>query len=146
MAGMGTAAFEPRLARACRAAMRILGSGDLEGTRGLDGGAQESGASPPEPFGGAHHGGSGAGARCCRGQAYRYRDQLLDGAIEGLEPKAVGRPVKERPDGRTEEFEGQVKELKRELLASEIREELRNVVPGIGRKKKRENGGGNDRS
>jgi hypothetical protein len=67
--------------------------------------------------------------------AYRYRDQLLDGAIEGLEPKAVGRPAKERPDGRIEELEGQVKELKRELLASEIREELRNVVPGIGRKK-----------
>jgi transposase-like protein len=77
--------------------------------------------------------------------AYRYREQLLDSAIEGLEPKAVGRPAKEQPDGKIEELEGHVKELKRELLAAEIREELRSVVPGIGQKKKRESGS-NDRS
>jgi transposase len=82
--------------------------------------------------------------------AYRYREQFFEGAIEGLEPRAVGRPAKESPEEvvTAAELEARVKELERELRVAKLREELMREVPELGRKKKRrgERGDGRPRS
>jgi len=80
--------------------------------------------------------------------AYRYRAQLLEGAIEGLEPRPRGRAVLEPTEEarKIEELEGRVRELERALRLSRVREELSQAVPELGRKKKRrsDDGPGDD--
>jgi Helix-turn-helix domain len=70
--------------------------------------------------------------------AYRYREQFLEGAIEGLEPRALGRPATESSEEivSASELEVRVKELERELRVAKLREELLREVPELGRKKK----------
>ena len=74
--------------------------------------------------------------------AYRYREQFLEAAIEGLEPRAVGRPAKESAEEivSAEELEVRVQELERELRVAKLREELLREVPELGRKKKLRDG------
>ena len=69
--------------------------------------------------------------------AYRYREQFLAGAIEGLEPRALGRPAEEKEPERVEELEVKVRELEQELRLARLREELMREVPELGKKKPR---------
>jgi transposase len=69
--------------------------------------------------------------------AYRYREQFLEAAIEGLEPRAPGRPAEEKEPLRVEELEERVKELERELRVARLREELMRAVPELSKKKPR---------
>ena len=69
---------------------------------------------------------------------YQLRAQGLQAALEGLEPRPIGRPpVEERPEEkRVEDLEAQVAALRLELKASEVREALALVMPS--RRKGRE--------
>ena len=78
--------------------------------------------------------------------AYRYRDQFLQGAIDGLEPRHRGRPASERSEEavRIADLQEKVKDLQRELLRSRLKEELHEAIPELGRRKKND-GVGEDR-
>lgn len=71
--------------------------------------------------------------------AYKLREQMLEGVIESLEPRKLGRPAKENPPegGEVDTLREKVKELERELQAARIREEIRVVLPGVGRRGKK---------
>ena len=71
--------------------------------------------------------------------AYKLREQLLLGAIEGLEPKHVGRPAKvvSEEGKRVEELQVELKAQKRELKAAHLREEILLRIPEIGRRGKK---------
>ncbi len=64
---------------------------------------------------------------------HRLREKALAGAAAALEPKAAGRPRTE-PDRETSEMaalKAQVQELKLDLRAAQIREELAVVMPQV---------------
>ena len=63
---------------------------------------------------------------------HRLRDQALQGAAEALEPRAPGRPAAEPDvDEDKEQLRRQVQELKLELEAARIREEMALVMPKV---------------
>lgn len=60
------------------------------------------------------------------GRAHVWRERMLQGAIEALEPRAPGRP-RRAEEPKSEEvlrLERENAELRRELVASRVREEL----------------------
>ena len=61
------------------------------------------------------------------------RDQLVQAAVSGLEPKAAGRPAQSptAEQQRVAALEAQVQHLKVELRAAEIREEIALVMPHL---------------
>jgi transposase-like protein len=64
---------------------------------------------------------------------YKLRARWLQETLESLEPRAPGRPPKERPPGaeRIEELEGQLQQMERELKAAQVREELAVTLPHV---------------
>lgn len=62
---------------------------------------------------------------------YQLRAQGLQAALEGLEPRAIGRPpIETHPEEKqVEDLEAQVAALRLELRASEVREALALVMP-----------------
>ena len=64
---------------------------------------------------------------------HRLRETALAGAIAALEPKPAGRPRKEAPAVATHvaELESEVRELKIDLRASQLREEIAVVMPHL---------------
>jgi hypothetical protein len=75
----------------------------------------------------------------------KLRERTLREALGSLEPRARGRPRRpgESPsERRLRELQGEVRELKRQLWASEIREELAVLMPHVLRKRQGDQGGG----
>ena len=76
---------------------------------------------------------------------HRLRKRALAGAVEALEARPAGRPpaAGEPDDARVAELEQQLRDMALELRASQVREELAMVLPGVlqppaeGEKKKR---------
>jgi transposase len=69
-------------------------------------------------------------------QFHRLRNRALAGALEALEPRAVGRPPRQvTPEQeRIAELEAELGAMKVELRAAEIREELALVWPSSPRR------------
>jgi hypothetical protein len=65
------------------------------------------------------------------------RDAMLQAALSGLEPRSVGRPPQAggAPDARVVELEAQVRELKLDLQAAQVREEIALVLPRVLRRR-----------
>jgi len=64
---------------------------------------------------------------------HELREQALAGALQSLEPKPLGRPPK-RPspeDPRLAELEAEVRELRLEVRAAQVREEIAAVMPHV---------------
>jgi hypothetical protein len=59
------------------------------------------------------------------------RKEALAGALHALEPKPVGRPAAPEPDAEVERLKAENFELRRDLEASRIREELAIVMPHV---------------
>lgn len=62
---------------------------------------------------------------------HRLRDRALQAALDGLEPRPPGRRPKETPEERSRatEFEAELKELKIDLQAARVREEIALAMP-----------------
>jgi hypothetical protein len=78
------------------------------------------------------------------------RGRLLQAALQALEPRPAGRPAREtRSGGRVAELEGQVRDLRLDLRAAQIREEIALAMPHLlqrtGRRKKAHRRKGNGR-
>jgi transposase-like protein len=76
---------------------------------------------------------------------HRLRDRALEGALSALMPGAPGRPRTEAPLDltRIEELQAEVRDLKIDLRAAQIREEIAIVMPHLlkpARKKKERSG------
>ncbi len=67
------------------------------------------------------------------GHFHRLREAALAGAAAALEPRPAGRPVTAAAAtaSRVAELEAEVVELKLDLRAAQIREELAVVLPGV---------------
>ena len=77
-------------------------------------------------------------------QLHRLRDRALQGALSALEPGTPGRPpsVPEEESTRIKELEVEVRDLKVDLRAAQLREEIAVLLPHLvtspaGSKKKR---------
>jgi transposase-like protein len=72
---------------------------------------------------------------------YKLRARTLQEAVEGLEPRPMGRPPGEHSEASEKlgALEGEVARLERELEAARVREEIALALPELarGRKKKR---------
>lgn len=66
-------------------------------------------------------------------QLHRLRDRALQGALGALEPGTPGRPPSTPPlePSRLTELEAEVRELKMELRAAQLREEIAVVLPHL---------------
>jgi len=67
---------------------------------------------------------------------HQLRSDALQAALDRLEPRAAGRPVQpvSPTDARVAELERQLRELKWELQACQIRLELAEALPGLVRR------------
>jgi transposase-like protein len=61
----------------------------------------------------------------------QIREEALAAAVAALEPRPVGRPPTPGPDPEVDRLRGEVKELRRDLEASRIREEIAIVMPHV---------------
>ena len=84
----------------------------------------------------------------CEAQFHRLRDRALEGAVGALEPRPLGRPrhLVTPDEERIAQLEAELADMKLELAAAEIREELTLILPQIslthgGAKKKRHSQG-----
>jgi hypothetical protein len=65
-------------------------------------------------------------------QFHRLREQALAGALAALAPKPPGRPGRPPPEpSRIQELEAEVLELKIDLRASQLREEIAVLMPHL---------------
>lgn len=66
-------------------------------------------------------------------QFHRLRDRALAGAAEALEPRPAGRPAAalDPSSARVAELEDELDELRIELYAAQVREELALVMPHV---------------
>ena len=66
---------------------------------------------------------------------HRVRSEVLQTALGRLEPRPLGRPPLETPpqDVRAEELEAEISRLQREVKAAEIRRELAENLPRLGK-------------
>lgn len=64
---------------------------------------------------------------------HKLRDKVLEGALKSLEPHPSGRPRRQRSeaDSRVAELEAENQELKVELRAAQIREEIAITMPHL---------------
>jgi len=68
----------------------------------------------------------------CEAAFYKLRTRTLQEAVEGLEPRPMGRPLTHtEEDEHVMELEGKVETLSRELEAARIREELAVALPHL---------------
>lgn len=63
---------------------------------------------------------------------HQLRAELLQAALERLEPRPSGRPPAPRPPAAEVELQSRVAELKVELQAAQVREELALILPRVG--------------
>jgi hypothetical protein len=63
---------------------------------------------------------------------HQLRAELLQAALERLEPRPSGRPPAARPPAAEVELQTRVAELEVELQAAQVREELALILPGVG--------------
>jgi DNA polymerase elongation subunit (family B) len=63
----------------------------------------------------------------------RLRERILKGALGSIEPRRPGRPKKARPPepSQVEDLQAEVRDLSRELRASQIREQLARTMPHL---------------
>ena len=73
---------------------------------------------------------------------HAVRNEVLQRALEGLEPRPRGRPPAPRPDPRIRQLQQQVQSLNLDLRASQIREELAIAMPHLARPPQTPEGGG----
>ena len=66
-------------------------------------------------------------------QFHKLRNKMLDGALSSLEPGMPGRPaaMNEAADGRVAAMQDEIRQLKIELRASQIREEIALLMPHL---------------
>lgn len=69
---------------------------------------------------------------------HRLREDALKGAIDKLEPSPSGRPHKEKliEPSRVEELEREIQDLKIDLRAAQVREEIALVMPNLVKQRK----------
>lgn len=84
------------------------------------------------------NGSAGVGQACeklgiSEARFYQLRDQVLQEALNALEPQLPGRPRKEEPmqDERVKELEARIKRLELELQASHVRTQLALTMPEV---------------
>jgi transposase-like protein len=65
---------------------------------------------------------------------YDLRDQALRAALAGLEPRPRGRPPRMSADARTTALEATVRELRLDLHAAQVREEIALALPQLHRR------------
>lgn len=69
---------------------------------------------------------------------HKLRARTLQEAVEGLEPRPLGRPAAEQEEtGEVAELEAEIKSLRRELEAARIREELAVALPQLSKSRKK---------
>ena len=68
-------------------------------------------------------------------QLHRLRDRALQGALAALEPGTPGRPPSTPPEesARVQSLEAEVRELKIDLRATQLREEIAVIMPHLAR-------------
>ncbi len=65
-------------------------------------------------------------------QFHRLREQALSGALAALAPKPAGRPSRPPPEpSRVDQLEAEVLDLKLDLRASQLREEIAIMMPHL---------------
>jgi hypothetical protein len=64
-------------------------------------------------------------------RVHELRKVALSGAAQALEPRAPGRPASPRPDPELEALREEVKELRVDLQAARVREEIAIVMPHL---------------
>ncbi len=64
---------------------------------------------------------------------HRLRERALTGAAEALEPRPAGRPaiLRDASDARVSELEEKLEEMKLELHASQVREQIAVLMPHL---------------
>lgn len=68
---------------------------------------------------------------------HELRARALQAALRELEPKEMGRPRKEREEnGKVEDLERQVAELRRRLTVAEVKADLHSAMPKLGERVK----------
>lgn len=67
------------------------------------------------------------------GRFYRVREESLQGLVNALEPKPLGRPPADKPavDEEKQKLKEELDRLKTELVASHLREELSVAMPHL---------------
>jgi hypothetical protein len=69
---------------------------------------------------------------------HKLRERTLGEAVEGLEPRPLGRPKKEEPpevEKKVEALEEENAQLRLELKVAEVREEMARTLPYVLRKR-----------
>jgi hypothetical protein len=79
---------------------------------------------------------------------HQMRTEVLQEALDALEPRPRGRPptLQSPQEARVEELTGQVQSLKVDLRAAQIREELATVLPTLNRRPEPPGRGGGKKS
>ena len=69
----------------------------------------------------------------CEAAFYKLRERTLQEAVEGLEPRPLGRRphVETEADQRARELEEENEELRQELTTARVREEIAAILPGL---------------
>jgi hypothetical protein len=67
----------------------------------------------------------------CAQRFHQLRTQLLQAALDSLEPQPAGRPCPVAPDAQTQELAAAVQQLQVELRAAQTREEIALVLPQV---------------
>jgi transposase-like protein len=62
---------------------------------------------------------------------YQLRDAALEAALGRMEPGRAGRPPQQQTEGRIAELESEVRELRLELRAAQVREEIAVAMPHL---------------
>ena len=60
---------------------------------------------------------------------HQLRARLLQAALEGLEPRPAGRPRRAEADARVQELQATIADLRVELRAAQVHEEIALVLP-----------------
>jgi hypothetical protein len=70
-------------------------------------------------------------------QVHALRERMLRAALASLEPRPVGRPGRQRAgaEGRVAELEAEVRRLRLDLQAAQIREEIALALPHLLRRR-----------
>jgi hypothetical protein len=67
----------------------------------------------------------------CPQRFQQLRQQLLQAALDSLEPRPAGRPARPQPDPELEQLQQSVQQLQVQLQSAQVREEIALVLPGV---------------
>jgi hypothetical protein len=67
----------------------------------------------------------------CPQRFHQLRQQLLQAALDSLEPRPAGRPGRPVPDPDVAELHQTVQQLQVQLQSAQVREEIALVLPGV---------------